>query len=184
MTPWQLRLATKIIHRGGIIAYPTEAVFGLGCDPLDFNAVETICQLKNRSLSKGLILIASDLEQVRPFTSATPAQLRKLETKTSTPTTWIMPAHPHCPRWLTGKHQGIAIRITKHPIAQQLCEQLGHALVSTSANISNHPAARTALDVQRIFAENVDMILHADTGGYHQASEIRDVRSNRILRPG
>jgi L-threonylcarbamoyladenylate synthase len=183
MTPWQLRRAIRIVQRGGIIAYPTEAVFGLGCDPLDFTAVQTICRLKNRSLSKGLILIASDIDQVRPYVSATRAQLGKLMTKSRTPTTWIMPAHPNCPAWLTGKYQGIAIRITEHPIARQLCAQLGHPLVSTSANISHHPAARKALDVQRIFRESVDMIVHADTGGRRRASVIRDVLSDKVLRP-
>jgi L-threonylcarbamoyladenylate synthase len=183
MTPWQLRWAIKIVRRGGIIAYPTEAVFGLGCDPLDFDAVEAICRMKNRSLSKGLILIASDIEQVKPFISATPAQVDKLTKKTRTPTTWIMPAHPQCPAWLTGKHQGIAIRITRHPIAYQLCAQSGHPLVSTSANISHHPAARNALDVQRVFGESVDMIVHADTGGQNKPSEIREVMSNKVIRP-
>ncbi len=182
MTPWQLRQAVKIVRQGGIIAYPTEAVFGLGCDPLDFSAVAAICELKNRSLSKGLILIAADIEQIKPFVSATRAQLDKLARKTTTPTTWIMPAHPHCPAWLSGSHDGIAIRLIKHPPARRLCEHLGHPLVSTSANISHHPAARKALDVQRIFGDSVDMIIHSDTGGGRTASEIRDMRSNKVVR--
>ncbi len=165
MTPWQYRLATKIIRRGGIIAYPTEAVFGLGCDPLNYTAVKNLCLLKNRSLSKGLILIASQPEQILSYISATPAQLKKLSAITTTPVTWLIPAHPDCPAWLTGKHDSIAIRITRHPVASELCQRLGQALVSTSANISHQTAARKALDVQRIFGDSLDMIMHADTGG-------------------
>jgi len=183
MTPWQVRLATKIIRRGGIIAYPTEAVFGLGCDPLNYTAVENLCLLKHRSLSKGLILIASQLEQVRAYVSATPAQLKKLSSISTYPVTWLMPAHPDCPAWLTGKHESIAIRLTRHPLARELCQQLGHALVSTSANISRRPAARTALDVQRLFGDDIDKIIHADTGGAMRPSEIRDVISGKVIRP-
>jgi len=183
MTPWQYRLTTNIIRRGGIIAYPTEAVFGLGCDPVNFRAVEEICRLKRRNLSKGLILIASHIDQVRAYVSATPAQLKKLAKTTTSPVTWIMPAQAECPTWLTGNHHSIAVRITRHPIAKTLCQQLGHALVSTSANISRQPAARTALDVQRIFGDELDMIIHADTGDSRRPSEIRDITSGKTLRP-
>jgi L-threonylcarbamoyladenylate synthase len=184
MTGWKLRLAKKIIDRGGIIAYPTESVFGLGCDPLNYHAVETICQLKNRSLSKGLILIASHIDQLESFTLLAPAQRKKLHTQRSKPTTWIVPASKDCPPWLRGQYEGIAVRLTRHPLARQLCEHMGHALISTSANISQHPAARNALTVQRIFGQKLDLILHADTGQFSQPSEIIDIRSNKLIRRG
>jgi len=184
MTAWKLRLAKKIIRRGGIIAYPTEAVFGLGCDPLNFHAVETLCQLKNRSLSKGLILIASHQDQLRGFVDLTPKQQQKLNTQLALPTTWIVPASKDCPPWLRGQHAGIAVRITHHPLARQLCEHTGLALVSTSANISSRPPAKDALTVRRVFGQSLDLILHADTGHFSQPSQIMDIRTNKRLRRG
>jgi len=182
MTPWQLRQAVKCIQQGGIIAYPTEAVFGLGCDPLDLDAVESICSLKHRSLEQGLILIVSRLDQARPYTTASDTQLKKLQKKTSRPITWLLPKSDLCPPWITGQYDSIAIRCTTHPIALQLCEYTGQALVSTSANISRHPPAQNARDVRRIFGNNINIILHDDTGNQTKPSEIRDLISGKKLR--
>lgn len=184
MTGWKLRLATQVIARGGIIAYPTESVFGLGCDPLDYLAVERICRLKQRSLSKGLILIASHPDQLLPYTQLDPKQIKTLQSKRSKPTTWVVPASDSCPLWLRGKHTGIAVRLTQHPLAKQLCEYSHRALVSTSANISSQTAARKALTVQRVFGPAVDLILHGETGHHRHASEILDIVSHQILRNG
>lgn len=183
-TSWKLRVAKKIIEHGGIIAYPTESVYGLGCDPSNYQAVKLICQLKQRSLSKGLILIASHPEQLQAFTRITAKHRQIIQTQQSKPTTWIVPASDDCPLWLRGRHQGIAVRITRHPLARQLCEQTELALVSTSANISTHPAARNALTVQRVFGESIDLIIHGETGPSARASEIRDISSKRLIRRG
>jgi len=182
MTPWQFRKAEKIIHNGGIIAYPTEAVFGLGCDPLNFNAVEKICSLKNRQLSQGLILIVSSLDQAKPYTSATKTQLKKILSKTKRPTTWLLPASQECPLWIRGKHNSVAIRHIHHPIAKRLCQQSGSALVSTSANLSGRPSLKKAREVQRVFGSAIDMIIYGNTGKQLFTSEIRDLASGRKLR--
>ena len=182
MTPWQLRQAIKITRAGGIIAYPTEAVFGLGCDPLDIDAVKQICSMKQRSIDKGLILIVSSIDQATPYTSASNAQLKKLLSKTRKPTTWIFPASHHCPLWISGKHDSVAIRLTQHPVASQLCTYAGHALVSTSANISHRLPLRKAREIQRIFGSSVNMILHDEIGDQSQPSEIRDSCSGKKLR--
>lgn len=184
MTGWKLRLAKKLIDNGGVIAYPTESVFGLGCDPLNYSAVERLCQLKNRSLSKGLILIASHPDQLLPFARLSPKQIKTLQARRSKPTTWIVPASETCPLWLRGIHDGIAVRLTQHPLAKQLCEYSGRALVSTSANASGQAAARKALTVQRVFGQAIDLILHGETGHYRHASEILDIGSRQVLRRG
>lgn len=183
MTPWQLRQAIGIIRSGGIIAYPTEAVYGLGCDPLNRGAVETIYLLKNRSPGKGLILIASSTAQIEPYINITPAQRQQLGRRLARPVTWVVPASVHCPHWLTGNQTGVAVRITRHPAARALCQAAGHPLVSTSANISQGNAARTALDVRRIFRSDVDRIIHGATGQRTNPSEIRDMTSGKIYRP-
>lgn len=184
MSTWKLRLAKKIIDRGGIIAYPTESVYGLGCDPLNYDAVKTLCLLKKRPLSKGLILIASHLEQLQAFTQLSPAQQKILSMPRPKPTTWIVPASKNCPHWLRGQHEGIAVRLTQHPLAQQLCQLTGHALISTSANISQQAAAKNAFTTRRIFGETLDIILHAETGHCPQPSEIININNQKIIRHG
>jgi len=182
MTPWKLRNAAKVIRHGGVIAYPTEAVFGLGCNPLDAAAVETICAIKNRALSKGLILIGATLEQLLPYCQLSIAQQKKINTATAKPVTWIVPVHPDCPPWINGHHSSIAIRLTRHKIAAQLCLQSNMALISTSANISGHMPARTALSVQRMFANDIDFIVHGDTNRLAKPSEIRDIITGKVIR--
>ena len=182
MTPWKLRQAATAINNGGVIAYPTEAVFGLGCDPLDAEAVELICLLKYRSMTKGLILIGATLEQLLPYCKINPAQQKKIKSTKTKPVTWIVPVHPDCPPWINGTHNSIAIRLTRHPLARQICLAADSALISTSANIGGQPPARNALSVQRIFADDIDVIVHGDTNPKMKPSEIRNIKTGKIFR--
>lgn len=187
MSPWHLRQATQILRDGGVLAYPTETVYGLGCDPLNAGAVLEILRLKQRAIDKGLILIGGRLEHLLPY--FTPLDARRMATiKRSWPgaVTWLMPAHPHTPVWLTGGRDTIAVRITSHPIAAALCTCFNGAIVSTSANPAGSPPARNPLQVRRYFGDALDFIL-CDThqkGGKSsgRASEIRDGRSGRVIR--
>ena len=184
MNDWQLRQAARVIHAGGLIAYPTEAVYGLGCDPLNAAAVQRLLALKGRPMDKGLILIAADIEQLRPF--LLPLSTADEATVRATwpgPVTWLLPARPETPRWLRGSHDTLAVRITDHPLAAALCRQLGHPLVSTSANRSGQPPARTPLAVRRQFGRIVDLIISGPLGGHERPTLIRDLTTGRILRP-
>ncbi len=186
-TPWQLRHAAAVLHAGGIVAYPTEAVYGLGCDPLDPAAVLRLLALKQRPLAKGLILIGADFRQLRPYIDMDAVDekiLRRLRRSWPGPVTWLLPAAPGVPQWLRGAHDTIALRVTAHPLAAALCRQWGGALVSTSANPAGRPPARSALDVRRHFGGSVDCILSGETGGAPAPTEIRDARSGHIVRPG
>lgn len=185
MTPWQLRQATRILHGGGVIAYPTETVYGLGCDPLYAKAVFAIMDLKQRPIEKGLILIGSRLEHLLPYFE--PLETRRMAAIQRTwpgPVTWLLPARTHVPDWLTGGRDTIAVRITSHPVAAALCARFGGAIVSTSANPAGKPPARNPLQIRRYFGNTLDDILcnaHASRGS---ASEIRDGRSGRVIRAG
>lgn len=184
MNPWQLKRAARIIHGGGIIAYPTEAVYGLGCDPLNPDAVLRLLALKQRPVEKGLILIAAELAQLAPFIA--PLHETDLATVNATwpgPVTWLLPARPDTPTWLRGEHHSIAVRITAHPLAAALCRAAGQAIVSTSANPGGLPPARTALSVKRYFSDQVDLILPGALDKAAQPTTIRDLRSGRIIRP-
>ena len=183
MTPFRLREAARVLRDGGLVAYPTEAVYGLGCDPLNPAAVLRLLALKRRPLQKGLILIAAEFAQLIPFVGVLPQALEQQVRATwPGPVTWLLPVDDAVPRWLRGGHDSLALRVTAHPTAAALCRAFGGAVVSTSANIGGQRPARSALAVQRIFGRRIDCILHAPLGDLDRPTEIRDGRSGLIVR--
>ena len=183
MSPFRLRMAARVLRAGGVVAYPTEGVFGLGCDPLDPDAVRRVLALKGRSARTGLILIAADYAQVRPFLLPPGKQLgRRLRGDWPGPVTWVLPAAAGVPGWLTGGRDTLAVRVTAHPLAATLCRTFGRALVSTSANRSGAAPARSALAVRRLFGEAVDLILHGPLGNLRGPTPIRDGTTGGLLR--
>ncbi|MGA9852956.1 MAG: L-threonylcarbamoyladenylate synthase [Gammaproteobacteria bacterium] len=182
---WPLRRARDVILGGGVIAYPTEAVFGLGCDPLEYAAVARILAIKSRDAAKGVILIASRIEQLLRFLAPLDQPLRrKLEASWPGPITWVVPAARDIPFWLSGGRDTLAVRVTAHPVACALCEIAGMALVSTSANRSGHAPALTALQVRTHLGSEVDYIVPGVTGLRRKPTEIRDALTDKILRTG
>jgi len=184
MNRWQLSQAARAIHGGGVIAYPTEAVFGLGCDPLNPAAVQRLLALKQRPLDKGLILIAAELAQLEAFIAPlTPADEATLAATWPGPHTWLLPARPDTPRWLRGRHSSIAVRVTAHPGAAALCRAAGQAIVSTSANPAGRTPARCPLQVRRYFPTGLDTILHGTTDTGSSPTPIRDLTTKKLIRP-
>jgi len=182
---WPLRRAVETVRSGGVIAYPTEAVYGLGCDPLEHAAVRRIFAIKQRDRTKGLILIASELSQLMPFMAELSGEvLSKLKASWPGPVTWVVPAAPSLPFWLSGGRGTLAVRVTAHPIAAALCRELGMALVSTSANRSGRPPARTALAVRTQLGDGVDEIVAGPVGGLNKPTEIREALTGKVLRAG
>lgn len=183
MTRWQLRQAVHCIHAGGVIAYPTEAVYGLGCDPLNHNAVAKILKLKQRDINKGLILIAATQQQLELYIETPSPEIQaKLDASWPGPVTWLLPARPQVPRWITGAHDTIAVRVTAHPIARALCQALGHPLISTSANISRCPAAQSSVMVRKHFHSQLDYLVTGAVGGLRQPTQIRHAVTDEVLR--
>ncbi|MES9873424.1 MAG: L-threonylcarbamoyladenylate synthase [Candidatus Sedimenticola sp. 6PFRAG7] len=181
--PWKLREAARHFRQGGLLAYPTEAVFGLGCDPLDPYAVRRILRLKQRPVEKGLILIAADFDQLRPFVQTLDdGTMQQVFESWPGPHTWLLPAADGLPYWLKGEHKTLAVRVTAHPVAAALCRACGSPLVSTSANLAGHPPARTALDVQRSLGGGIDMLIHSPVGRQTQPSTITDAVTGRTIR--
>jgi L-threonylcarbamoyladenylate synthase len=179
---WRLRQAVRTLQRGGIIAYPTEAVFGIGCDPWNEAAVLELLALKQRSWTKGLILIASDFNQLQAFIKpVSPEVLQQLQQSWPGPMTWLLPARKEVPRYLTGLHDSIAVRVTAHPLASRLCEAFGGAIVSTSANLSGLRPARNVHQVRWQLPE-LDYVLPGACGGAAKPSQIRDAISGEIIR--
>jgi L-threonylcarbamoyladenylate synthase len=179
---FKVQLASCWIRAGGVIAYPTEAVYGLGCDPHDPLAVARLLAIKQRPVDKGLILVAAEWAQLQQWLQPQPAHLEKRMLRTwPGPVTWLVPAAPACPRWLTGAHETLAVRVSAHPLVRALCKRVG-AIVSTSANISARRPARSVLEVQLQFATSVDFILPGPLGGGERPTTIRDLLTGRTLR--
>jgi L-threonylcarbamoyladenylate synthase len=181
---FRLRLAVRWIDAGGTIAYPTEAVFGLGCDPADPLAVSRLLAIKRRSPDKGLILVAADWSQLRPWVAALSGNMeQRLRRSWPGPVTWLVPAAKNCPYWLTGAHTSLAVRVSAHPVVNALCRAWGGALVSTSANRDSQRPARSVLEVQLRFATSIDYILPGPLGGRRRPTTIRDLQTDRVVRP-
>jgi L-threonylcarbamoyladenylate synthase len=178
-----LDLACHALAAGGVIAYPTEGVWGLGCEPLNVHACGRVLALKRRAAAKGFILIASEFAQVAPFlASLTPAQLKPVKASWPGAVTWLLPAASWVPRHLTGGRATLAIRVTAHPVAGALCARYGGPIVSTSANASGRRPARTALQVQRQFGARLDYLLAGALGGLAGPTPIRDLASGKAVR--
>ena len=177
--------AATVLHAGGVVAYPTEAVWGLGCNPFDEAAVLRLLAIKRRPVDKGLILIAASVAQLDGLADwdALPRDRRDDVLATwPGPHTWIVPATPRVPRWITGAHDGVAVRVSAHPVVVALCESFGGALVSTSANPAAAPPPRTVAEIDSSLLAAIDGCVAGDTGDLPRPTPIRDARSGAELR--
>lgn len=182
-SPADLNRAVQALHAAEVIAYPTEAVWGLGCDPFCEAAVRRLLDLKRRREDKGLIIIAADITQLEPWLAElSPAQKAAISATWPGPYTWIVPASG-APGWLRGAHTTLALRVSAHEGVQALCRAWGGPLVSTSANRSGEPPFTDEAGLRRGFADALAYILPGQLGGDARPSEIRDAVSGVVLRP-
>lgn len=171
------------LKRGGLIAYPTESCYGLGCDPRNVRALRRLAELKGRSTAKGMLLIADHFRRLRPYIRTLHAADRaRLKRSWPGPVTWVVPASAACPALLTGGRPTIAVRVTAHPGAARLCRALGMALVSTSANKSGQKPAKTAIECRRMFGARV-RVVDGRIGTRKRPSTLIDLATGTVLRP-
>lgn len=176
--------AARVLAAGGLVAYPTEGVWGLGCDPLDTDAVYRLLQLKRRSPTQGLILIAHALSVLEPwFESPSTKAWERITASWPGPVTWLLPACPNAPEWITGGRDTVALRVTAHPPAAALCKRYGSPIVSTSANLSGQRPARSAAEVRRRFGDGIDFVLNGKTGSLAGPTPVKDADSGGVIRP-
>ncbi|MCG6899443.1 MAG: Sua5/YciO/YrdC/YwlC family protein [Gammaproteobacteria bacterium] len=180
---WHIREAVRKLAAGGIIAYPTETVYGLGCDPFNAIAVLHLIDLKKRNIEQGLILVASQFEQLEPLLCPLRAEVRRRVIRPARhPVTWVLPCLRAIPVWLRGKHDSLAIRVSNHPVTAALCDHWGGPLVSSSANLHGSPPATTPLAVRKAFNGQLDYILHGTHGSTNKPSQIRNGLTGELLR--
>ena len=177
--------AARVLAAGGIVAYPTEGVYGLGCVPSDHDAIDRLLTVKQRSWRKGLALIAASLEQLEELVELPRGGMRaEILATWPGPATWVLPVRTRQTALLTGGRQTLAVRVTAHPIAHALCLRTGSALVSTSANRTRRAPLRSALSVRRELGADVDFVLGGALGGLSGPTPIRDGLTGELLRAG
>ena len=180
--------AIETLEKGNVIAYPTEAVWGLGCDPYQEQAFNKILKLKQRPIEKGVILLSDTIERIEDLLAPLDPKIRAQiieswhpQIATQRATTWLLPISDAIPAWIYGQHDRVAIRVTQHALCQQICQKFDHLIVSTSANPAGLSPAKTAQQVQDYFAEKVD-ILKGDLGLSPEPSRILDAVTGQVIR--
>jgi L-threonylcarbamoyladenylate synthase len=183
---FRLRWCVRALRCAGVVAYPTEAVWGLGCDPWSRSAVDKLLRLKQRSPEQGLIVIAADLRCLLQFVGEPVAEharvLERAIADSEVPTTWVVPAAREVPRWVRGASPGVALRLTYHPRAAALCRAYGGAIISTSANLAAQRPAISASQVRRCFGYRLDGLLPGRVGALVRPTPIRDLYTGELLR--
>lgn len=182
MQAWRAKLIAQRLRQGAVIAYPTEGVWGLGCDPLLPEPVSRILALKDRAWSQGLILAAGRIEHVETYLGEiTDRERTTLESEWPGPVTFLVP-DSSAPEWIRGKHSTVALRVSAHPVIRDICEELGGPIVSTSANPGGKPPAKTPLRLRQYFPSGIDYIVPGELGGEAGATEIRELRGGSVVR--
>jgi len=177
-------IATQKMQQGGIIGYPTEAVWGFGCDPWNEKAVYRLLRLKNRPVCKGLIIVAASIDQITPLMAPLSQQHREnVGAIRMRPTTWLIPDIQNwVPDFIKGEHKTVAVRISQHPVVRKLCQTMGKPITSTSANLAGEPAITKQADIESYFSAKLDMILLGRVGRESLPSAIIDLVSGANIR--
>lgn len=182
MNTWRLGYAASVLKREGVIAYPTEGVWGLGCLPESQEGVSRILSMKQRSWRQGLLIVAAEITQFEPWlTGLAQAERNQLEESWPGPVTWLVPDNGVAPRWIVGEHETVGLRVSDHRVVHRLCGEVG-PIVSTSANVSSRPAALTALEVRQYFGQAVDLVIPGVLQQPGRPSEIRKLATGEVIR--
>ncbi|MFC0338303.1 L-threonylcarbamoyladenylate synthase [Kushneria avicenniae] len=177
-----LDVAVDYLGQGGVVAYPTEAVWGLGCDPDNTEALERLLALKARDPAKGLILIASGIEQFEPWLAGLDdTYLLRLRASWPGPVSWLVPDNGRAHPLVRGEHSSVALRVSDHPLVRALCDAFGGPLVSSSANRASEAPCLSAEAIRQVFDDRV-LVVDGPLGGRTRPSEIRDLLTNDVLR--
>lgn len=132
--PRKIARAVEVLERGGILAYPTDTVYGLGCDPMQKKAIDRLYQVKRMPRDHQLALLVPDLSQIATYAKVGDAQYRTMRSLVPGPYCFILPASREAPKILQTKRKTIGLRVPDHPVARALLEALGRPIISTSAS--------------------------------------------------
>lgn len=184
MIPLKLQPAMHHLLAGHVIAYPTEGVWGFGCDPHNETAVHRLLKLKQRDVRKGLILVGASGEQFAPYLEGLDESFRqKFFRPTASPTTWLVPDNGYAPGWIKGDFSSVALRVSTHSKVIALCRGFNGPIVSSSANIAGQRATLWPWQLHRFLGHGLDCIVPGSLLAPGRPSEIRDLLTDKVLRP-
>ena len=180
-----LQAALKVLREGGVILYPTDTVWGIGCDATNADAVARVYEIKKRVDSKAMLVLLDGAGKLQGYVENVPETAWMLleATEGQRPMTIIYPKAKNLAPNLLAEDGSVGIRITSEPFTKALCEQLRHPIVSTSANISGEPAAKTFKEISQELLETVDYVCQFrrnDTTTYKPSSIIKIDEKERI----
>lgn len=178
-----IKTMISVLRMNGVIAVPTESTYGLS-SLLYPSAVKKILTLKKRDAKKGFIVLSSRIDHLSKLidiTCLSEIQIRQLKYRYCFPITWIVPVKKEF-RWLTGKFNTIAVRLTTHPLLFKLIEELGENIVSTSANVSNMPPAQSSHGVQYYFGDSIDYIYLQNNFIAKKPSRLVNLLTGEVIR--
>ena len=182
MNTSNISLAVQALKAGEVIAYPTEAVYGLGCDPFNQQALEKLFHVKQRPIEKGVILVAAYVEQILPYVELTGTEWQDAVLQTwPGPVTWVLPLKEALPDWITGGRNTVAIRVSDHPVVQMLCSEFGSPIVSSSANLTGQPPAKSCSEINQNLGSKL-LCVQGDLGRLDKPTQIQDAVSGQVLR--
>ena len=185
MPALKVKFAAEVLRAGGVIAYPTEAVWGLGCDPHNQAAVSRLLALKQRDPAKGLILVAADIDQFAPYLDGLAEPQRAvLEKAWPGPYTFLVPDNGYAPKLIKGDFTSVALRVSANKQVATLCRAFGGPIVSTSANLAGVPTPKWPWLVQQQLGKQLDYLLPGHLGHNNKPSEIRDLMTDKVIRQG
>lgn len=179
--------AARILRRGGLVAFPTETVYGLGANALDAKAVRRIFKVKGRPPRNPLIVHVASVRQVESLVSRLPGEAKRLMRRFwPGPLTIVLPKSPRVPKVTTAGLTTVAIRMPNHPLARKLLRRAGVPVAAPSANRSGRPSPTTAQHVIDDLGDRVDLVLEGGPTKYGLESTVVDLsrRPPVLLRPG
>ena len=170
------------LKSGEVIGYPTEAVYGIGCDPWNQSSVEKIAKIKGRENSKTFLMVASSIDQLTDLIDISTLS-RQVTSSWPGHTTWLIKAKENVPYWLQDEQTNkVGIRISNHPLVRELCNKFGKPIISTSANISGKEEIKNQQEFMKIFSSDINYLVDGDLGDYDKASMIIDMQTNKKIR--
>ena len=171
--------ASKVLKNGGTAIYPTEGIYGLGCDPFNSKSVENIFKAKGRSKNKSFIILGSDIKYFHNIIDSTYIMDESLQSESFT--TWIVPSNENCPPWLK-RNNMVAIRLTKHETVMLLCDHMNAPIISTSANLSNSQYDGDIKNIEKVFDEKIDCVVKGILGNENKPSTIKNIITKEVIR--
>jgi L-threonylcarbamoyladenylate synthase len=180
---WKIKRAALQLLDGKVLAYPTDAIWALGCDPENETATLRLLAITERSPEQGLMLTAGSVAQIEHLLDGlTSKQRRVIVASWPGPATWLVPdVNNEIPAWIKGASDGVALHVSAHPLVQALCIEFGGPVVSTSACRGTAVVARSALQVVKHLGKDIDGVLHGKPGGLTPPDSIIDSRSGRVV---